>query len=165
MPRKPRTIDQDFILNSCIPEPMSGCWLWMGPTHKDATPVGQRGHINVQVDGVCRQKLAYRVAYELFVGPIPDGLCVCHTCDNGMCVNPAHLFIGTHADNVSDMVRKNRHAKGENQGAAKLTAAHVRAIREMREKGVTLRELAGRFGVQVGNISFIVNRQSWAWLQ
>lgn len=165
MGRKARTIDQDFIIANCIPEPMSGCWLWTGPTHKDCTAVGQRAHINVMVDGVCRQKLASRIAYELFRGPIPEKLCVCHACDNGMCVNPDHLFVGTHQDNVTDMVKKNRHAKGSKQGSSKLNEDQVRQIREMVERGEKQRDVARHFGISQGNVAFVAQRISWRWLE
>lgn len=81
------------------PEPNSGCWLW-------TASLDRKGYGHMVVDG--RLMPAHRLAYERYVGPIPAGLLACHKCDVRCCVNPDHLFIGTHADNMQDMVRKGR---------------------------------------------------------
>ena len=98
MPRKP---PQPFW-DRCIPEPNTGCWLWMDCAH-------EFGYGLLKIGGrkgpVVR---AHRYAWELHNGPIPRGLFVCHRCDNPPCCNPAHLFLGTNADNVRDMRRKGR---------------------------------------------------------
>ena len=106
--------------------------------------------------------LAHRVAWWLTHGAVPEGMCVCHHCDNPGCVNPAHLFLGTPTDNIADMVLKDRQyrPKGENNSNAKLTEEDVRAIR--REHATTTqRELARKYGVHNATISLIVRRQIW----
>lgn len=72
---------------------------------------------------------AHRLAWTLANGPIPDGMNVCHECDNPPCINVGHLFLGTHADNVADMVAKGRSAVGSRHGRAKLTERDVLDIR------------------------------------
>lgn len=122
----------------------SGCWEWNG---------GRRafGHGTVG-----RSQAAHRLAYETWVGPIPEGLIVRHKCDNPPCVNPDHLEIGTHADNAWDMTVRNRFY-------SKLTEQDVRDIREEYAKGVlTQQMLADVYGVSNSNICRIITRKGWS---
>lgn len=133
-----------------LPEPNSGCWLWDGSTN-------WKGYGTFRLRGRCTT--AQRVSYELYRAPIPDGMFVLHKCDIRPCVNPDHLFLGTHADNMADMLAKGRGAKGELSGAAKLTAADVLTIRASSETGGAL---ASRFGVAKSLIRQIRHRRVWA---
>lgn len=82
-----------------IPEPMSGCHIWVAGVNQD-------GYGSIRCDGI--RKRAHRVAWERVHGEVPDGLWVLHRCDNPSCVNPSHLFLGTAKDNAVDMARKGR---------------------------------------------------------
>lgn len=104
------------------------CWEWKGYT----TPYGY-GQIG---DGQ-RVLSTHRTSWELSVGPIPDGAVVCHKCDNPPCVNPDHLFIGTHQDNCDDKMRKGRHVtrRGTDHPFAKLTDGQINEIRARYRNG------------------------------
>lgn len=99
---RPRTV-AELIERTSIPEPNSGCWIWVAGVWG-----GRRGMLYGYASFQGRTRLAHRASYEAFKGPIPDGLCVCHSCDNPLCVNPDHLWLGTHTDNRRDMIRKGR---------------------------------------------------------
>lgn len=134
-----------------------GCWVWKG--------IRKYGYgAFVPVEGF-HQVAAHRFAYEACVARIPPGMCVLHKCDNPPCVNPEHLFLGTHADNVADKVRKGRQPRGSDIGTSKLTEDKVRRMRKLYEtKLCTTKELARLFGVRQPSVWKIVNRESWEWL-
>jgi hypothetical protein len=123
-----------------------GCLEWSGVT--DASGYGRCG------DSI----LAHRMAWEFTHGPIPAGLHVCHHCDNPPCVNPEHLFVGTHQDNMRDRDAKGRQPRGERMGGARLTADAVRHIRSTDEPGILLAEF---YGVAQETISSARHWRSW----
>ena len=137
-------------------EPNTGCWLW-------GAGCDRYGYGNFWFEG--RTVSAHRFAYELYVGPIPDGLHVCHTCDIPSCVNPDHLWLGTNQENTQDKVDKGRLviSRGEAHGGAKLTTFDVCLIRELvAKKELTQREAARSWGVHPVTISEICRRKKWA---
>jgi hypothetical protein len=127
------------------------CWKWQAAKT-------QRGYGRFRFPW--GHQLAHRFSYELANGPIPEDMFVCHSCDNPSCVNPDHLFLGTHADNMVDMKAKKRQARGAGHGRAKLTADDVENIRANSEN-LSGRQLAGIFGVSNVTIARILNRTIW----
>lgn len=128
------------------------CWIWTAGRFPS-------GYGAFSLKG--RLYRAHRMAFMLFRGEIPPGLCVCHRCDQPACVNPAHLFLGTNAENSADMVAKHRHAAGVRNGRAKLTEDDVREIRECIREGDSQRHVAQRFGVSQVLVGLIARRKSW----
>ncbi len=127
----------------------TGCILWKGARDRDGY-------------GQLDNKKAPRVSYELLVGPIPDGMLICHTCDNPPCINPAHLFPGTQKRNSADMVAKGRQINGERHHSARLTEAIVRDIRNRFAIGKpSPTDVAKEFGVTPHAIVCIVSRLTW----
>jgi len=130
-----------------------GCWLWTGLIRAD-------GYGAMRFEG--REQGAHRVAWKLFRGKVAPGLAVCHTCDVRACVNPAHLFLGTPAENVRDMRAKGRNRRGEKHGSAKLTQAQVRRIKTMlKEDRLYVSEIAREFGVSETTIRAIRDGRTW----
>ena len=109
---------------------------------------------------------AHRYSYELHFGRIPEGMMVCHHCDNPGCVRPDHLFLGSATENARDMVAKRRHVRmlGERHGGSKLTAENVIWARRRRRAGATYKELADVLGMSKGGIRSAVIGKSWGWL-
>lgn len=136
------------------------CWLWLG--QRSEGPYG-RFTINNALYS------AHRVAFVLWNGSISNNMCVCHTCDNSRCVNPAHLFLGTHADNMRDKMGKNRQScvgnrgstKGERSGTAKLSSEDVIKIRAMRKAGHTYKEIGQKFDISRVHTTRICLMRSW----
>lgn len=155
------------------------CWLWLGSRKPSGHGQISSGGPNARLVG------AHRVSYELAVGPVAPDMEVCHHCDNPPCVNPTHLFVGTHADNMRDMAEKGRSgpanrpermargdrhgsrlhperlARGARVGGAKLTDDDVRAIRS---STLSQRRLAAQYGVDRRSISFIRQGKTWSHL-
>jgi hypothetical protein len=133
------------------------CWEWTASRDRFGY-----GRISTRPDFIDK---AHRVSYELHRGPIPEGMCVCHDCpdgDNPSCVNPAHLFLGTHQDNMDDMNAKQRGAFGERCGSAKLTEPRVLAIRAI--EGATVTAIAAQFSVSQETVAKILRRETWKHL-
>jgi hypothetical protein len=112
-----------------------------------------------------RMAKAHRVAWELMHGPIPDGMYVCHACDNPPCVNPRHLFLGTPTDNARDRAAKGRSAIGELAGRHKLTNEAVDAMRAMRVAGTPVKDIAQAFGVHPAHASRVTRGLSWTHIE
>lgn len=118
---------------------------------------GTGGYSSISYNGKVWR--AHRLAYVFKYGPIPDGLYVCHKCDNRKCCNPDHLFLGTHEDNTIDMLKKERHYN------MKLTTEQVISIREELKKGNRLgADLARKYGVTISCICDIKRGKSWKHL-
>lgn len=136
-----------------------GCWIWTGTRNR-------WGYGGVSVKG--RMWLAHRASYTLFAEPIPDGLQVCHRCDNPPCINPKHLFLGTPRDNVADMISKGRAVKlaqrGELNRNAKLTAENVAMVRKRLAAGETQQSIADSLGVSRSAVKDINTGRKWASL-
>lgn len=130
------------------------CWLWTGQ-------ITAGGYGRLKNNG--RPVLAHRFSFTLNRGPIPDGMKVCHTCDNRACVNPNHFFLGTQLDNIQDRHRKGRDNRpsGERSSTAKLKNHQVLEIRERSAKGETRTALGREYGVCHTGISGIVLRKTW----
>lgn len=104
---------------------------------------------------------AHRVSYEAHIGPIPRGMSVCHRCDVPSCINPAHLFLGSTADNMADKLKKGRCAAGEHHGKAKATVTLIREIRRLHESGMSQLAIARRLGVNRNTVGAAVRRETW----
>lgn len=105
--------------------------------------------------------LAHRVAWVSANGPIPDGLFVCHHCDNRACVNVEHMFLGTHKENMYDMKAKGRSLRGSRQNMAKLNESQVLEIRKLQAAGVMGKEIAKTYSVSKAVISMIKTGKLW----
>lgn len=137
---------------------LDDCWLWTGSYFR-----GGYGQICIgSKESGWKTAKAHRVSYFIATGIDPAYSIVCHKCDTPACVNPTHLFTGTHADNISDAVAKGRHIKGTRQHLAKLTESDVVQIRNMYDSGVVSQAALGAmFGVAETTIFSVVHNLTW----
>jgi HNH endonuclease len=155
----------------------TNCWIWIKKFKvRSVRETGgraewsrekARGYGKFSYRG--RTEKAHRVAWRIAYGPIPDGMHVCHRCDNPACVNYHHLFLGTDKDNLADMEAKGRkkawgflYCKGEAHPQVKLTEKKVREIRALHAKGIRSKQVAERYGVTPTSVRHIVRRATWA---
>lgn len=132
-----------------------GCWEY-------CSHLPHNKHRAVVVKG--RKIAAHRYSYELHAGPIPEGLCVCHKCDNPACIRPDHLFLGTQTDNMRDCVDKKRHSYGIASGKARLDESSIAGIVPLRKQGLSEYEVAARLGVSRSAIASVCQGRSWKHL-
>lgn len=128
------------------------CWEWQGCLLN--TGYGSVGRNGKSVS-------THRAAYEMTKGTIPDGLCVCHRCDNRKCVRPSHLFLGTPQDNAKDRDNKRRQPRGNTHGRAKVTQEQADEIRILSGAGQDRKSLAARFGIHTSQIGRIIRGDAW----
>ncbi len=164
----PQYTDSDHSRFWAKVDKSQSCWEWLAAKNR-------QGYGLFRLNG--KAQLAHRVAWMLSVEAIPDGLCVCHHCDNPACVRPDHLFVGTHADNAHDRDRKGRYGadiraavskypdrqvRGERQHSARLTEAQVLEIRcRFGSGGCTYAGLGREYGVGECCIRDIITRHTW----
>ena len=149
--RKCRTCPNRWGCNMGLPVTKleTACILWNRPLRPDG-----RGEIRVNN----KLWLAHRWVYHTEVGPLTDGMVVMHRCDNPACVNPLHLVLGTHADNVADKVRKGRQPAAGDAGMAKLTTREMVEVRDLANCGLfTLQKIGDVYGVNRSCICRIRN--------
>jgi hypothetical protein len=139
-----------------------GCWSWTGHTLRSNRPWQRYGGFGYWSGGKTVNVRAHRFSWTLVNGPIPDGLFVCHKCDNSNCVNPDHLFLGDAKANADDCKAKGRSWFGVRNGRAKLTEDDVRAIRSSTERTSVL---ARRYGVHYTTLMKARDGTFWPHVQ
>jgi HNH endonuclease len=159
---------KDIFMKNVEQIPFHDCWEWLGN-------IDTYGYGRIYFNG--KMTKAHRLSYIIFKNEIPKNLWVLHKCDNRSCVNPDHLFLGTSAENIADMVKKGRQAKGEKHRqalrglrvgiknpAAKLSEDQIVHIRELYEIGHTQKALAQSFKVVRSTIGRVVRKTHWKHL-
>jgi hypothetical protein len=142
---------KQYLEDRCIPVTETGCWLWMGCYNK-------------QGYGICRRPITYahRASYVAFVGPIPLGLLVLHSCDTPSCINPAHLRVGTQKENMRDRDRQRHRVapKGERHNGHRLTESQVLEIKKLSHH-INKTAVGRYYGVSRVTISNVIRNKAW----
>ncbi len=149
--------DKNRFYSNIIINQNNSCLEWMGTLKNNG--YGQFKKLNK------KWFHAHRLSYELFIGQIPEDICVLHKCDNRKCVNPEHLWLGTKKDNTQDMIKKNRKIiiplKGERNGRAKLKENDIILIRKLYSEEMNCTQLSKIYNVAISTIDRIVRNKSW----
>ena len=161
-PRSTPPISGHGYLERYVPTREAGkCWEWTGPLDSRGYGVAR----SVRSGGNRGPARAHRVVYEALDGEIPEGKLLMHSCDNPRCVNPEHLTPGTDAENLADMRRKGRSARGEKHRAAKMTEAQVMEARRKYATGqYTIAALAAEYGLTSGPAYQMLRGITWKHL-
>lgn len=157
MPFVPRPI-KERLLSTKVVDIQTGCWNWIGSS---------RGIGYGRLKHQSKTWAAHRLSYTVFVGPITEGLWVCHRCDNPSCINPDHLFLGTPLDNNQDMVCKNRNKScpGVLNGTATLNEEQVLEIARLAKTGeYKYKDIGDLYGVSATCVGQINRKESWKYL-
>lgn len=147
---KNRSQFQAYVMNTRNPD---SCWPWIGWSN------GNYGYFSINK----KNYRAHRVAYFLEYGIDPGNSCVCHRCDNPICCNPRHLFLGTHQSNMQDAAKKGRQSKRNN--GAKLTENDVIEIKRLLYSGLPQIDISKRFNVSEAAIIDIKLKRTWSHVQ
>jgi hypothetical protein len=145
-----KIFNENYVVNA-----LTGCWIWTGPKHGGRSGTGY-GQMTRKELGPAMP--AHRASWILNRGPIPDGVMVCHKCDNRICVNPDHLYLGTNADNMRDRSQRGYVHQ------MRLDEAKVREMRQLRQQGWSWRKLAARYGVHHNAVVDATMGRSWAYV-
>lgn len=133
------------------------CWIWQRGKDRDGY-----GHIRWPI----KTTQCHRIAYELTIGKIPEGMQVCHSCDNPACVNPSHLWLGSHAQNMKDMQQKGRRigkTRGEENGRSIISTEQAIELRSLHNK-LSRNELSLRYKISLGAVDHILYNGTWKHL-
>ena len=144
--------DREYILAKSIPEPNTGCWLWLGSVNGDGYGTGWRPKWQKPA------QTAHRIAYKAFKSDVPNEKVIAHSCDTPSCCNPDHLWVATQKENINDASKKNRIAFGERAAKSKL---NNEIVKEIRSSTLSTYVLASHYGVDSKTIYSVRSGKSW----
>lgn len=140
----------DYLFDRAQPEPNSGCWLWLGATRGNGYPA-------IRIQG--KNYGVHQISHVIYAGgQLDSSMDTCHKCDTRLCINPAHLFRGTRADNLRDCANKDRNTFGEKSNLAKLTSKQ--AV-EIRNDNRSTKEISKAFNISTRAVRSIKSGEAW----
>lgn len=142
-------IPEDRLLKSV--DKTESCWVWTKSTRAGYGQVHYRG----------KRWSAHRLFYTLFTGNIPEGMLVCHACDNKLCVNPNHLYVGTHTNNNQDTYKRNRMPPKQGHNARNVAKLSLEEALKIKYSDIPSKELEGLFKINQSQISRIRSGKTW----
>jgi len=153
-------VDEEYLINHIKVNKKTNCWNWIGFKDKDGYGKIRQGRFE-------KEQRAHRISYIIFKEDFDRSLIVCHKCDNPSCINPDHLFIGTHSINHRDMQSKNRsnYAIGERHGRSILKKEDVLTIKKMRHDNISVKKISKKFGISISYIYELLRNEKWSHLE